>query len=234
VVSIVALVLFYGVMDENQSTRVNVAERAKADDVQIDPDGLPIALVQYPATVTGHTSGGQKVSCTIHSLDDEESPSCQIPPSAARVPELQVRADRPTSTAPPASAVPFTHGRDDDDPRVARQPQAMAPSAAQNPTTQNPTTQNPATQNPATQNPTQTPAGDKPGPDNQDTDIRRPSKPVAAPSADAATPSGDHQGGVDHQHYLRTVPKAVSGRSGRSDRANNDDRRVEDTKVTGH
>src|SRR6185436_11237820 len=35
--------LLYGVMDENHSTRVNIAKHAQVDNVRIDPDHLPVA-----------------------------------------------------------------------------------------------------------------------------------------------------------------------------------------------
>jgi hypothetical protein len=99
VVSAAAIFLLLGVMEENRSTRANVAERAEADDVRIDPDRLPVALVQYPATVIGQMSSGQKVRCTIRSLRDDEIPSCVIPPSPAASLQFQDRANTPVSIA---------------------------------------------------------------------------------------------------------------------------------------
>jgi hypothetical protein len=122
--STVAVFLLYGVMDENHSTRVNVAERAQVSDVRIDPDNLPVALVQYPATVTGQTSDGQNVRCTIRSLHDEGGPSCVIPPST--VPHPQVPVEAPVVIAPPTSQVtPSTH--EGHDARVTKSPVAVPP-----------------------------------------------------------------------------------------------------------
>lgn len=113
VASVVAFFLFYGVMEENQLTRVSVAERAQVDDVRIDPDRLPAALVQYPATVTGQMSDGLNVPCTIHSLHDKEGPSCVIPPRAAPIPRPQVHVEAGADIAPPTGAVTPTPGRAD-------------------------------------------------------------------------------------------------------------------------
>lgn len=119
VASLVAFFLLYGVMEDNQLTRLSVAERAQSNNVKIDPDHLPAALVQYPVTVTGQTSGGQKVSCTIRALHDKQSPSCVIlssPPPVAEavVPSTQSRNDapvtqKPTVTEKPPVAVPATN-----------------------------------------------------------------------------------------------------------------------------
>jgi hypothetical protein len=156
VVSIVAAILLYGVMDENHSARVNVAERAQVQDVRIDPDHLPLALVQYPATVTGQTSGGQKVRCTIRSLQDDESPSCAIPPSA--VPHQQVRVEAPVSIAPSTSEVtPATPG--ENEARFTKKSPVAAPPVKINtpPITARPITARPIPARPITAPPTTAP-----------------------------------------------------------------------------
>ena len=126
VASLVAIFLFYGVMDENRSIRVDVAQRAQVDDVRIDPEYLPVALIQYPATVTGHTRDGKEVHCTIRSLHDEGNPSCVIPPSPAPIPQRQVRVDASVSSAPPTSApTPSTPGGNGA--RVTTKPPVVVP-----------------------------------------------------------------------------------------------------------
>ena len=119
VASLVAFFLLYGVMEDNQLTRLSVAERAQTNNVEIDPDHLPATLVQYPVTVTGQTSGGQKVSCTIRALHDKQSPSCVIQSSTSPVPDAvvpspQSRNDatvtqKPAVSQNPPVAVPPTN-----------------------------------------------------------------------------------------------------------------------------
>lgn len=113
--TLVTGLLLYGVMDQNHSTRVTIARAAQAD-VQIDPDRLPVSLVQYPATVTGQTRDGQKVRCTIRSLHDRESPSCAVPAPRVPVPKPQVRvAVSDISTPSTGAARQSKRGRHDAD-----------------------------------------------------------------------------------------------------------------------
>ena len=134
VASLAAIFLFNGVMEENRSTRESVAELAQVDDVRIDPDHLPVALVEYPATVTGQTSDGQKVRCTIRVLNDEERPSCIIPLAPAAIPKAGVRVDGSMGSTPTVSAVPPPTQRRDDAPVTLKPPAAVSPTPIATPT----------------------------------------------------------------------------------------------------